>query len=26
VLINGLAIHAFGVGLPIAYFASRVRR
>ena len=23
VLINGLAIHAFGVGLPIAYFASR---
>lgn len=26
VLINGLAIHALGVGLPIAYFASRVRR
>ena len=25
VLINGLAIHAFGVGLPIAYFASRCR-
>lgn len=25
VLINGLAIHAFGVGLPAAYFASRVR-
>ena len=25
VLINGLAIHAFGVGLPIAYFASRRR-
>lgn len=24
VLINGLAIHAFGVGLPAAYFASRV--
>jgi hypothetical protein len=23
VLINGLLIHAFGVGLPIAYFASR---
>ena len=23
VLINGLAIHAFGVGLPAAYFASR---
>ena len=23
VLINGLAIHVFGVGLPIAYFASR---
>ena len=23
VLINGLAIHAFGVGLPVAYFASR---
>ena len=26
VLINGLAIHALGVGLPAAYFASRVRR
>lgn len=26
VLINGLAIHAFGVGLPAAYFASRIRR
>jgi hypothetical protein len=26
VLINGLVIHAFGVGLPAAYFASRVRR
>ena len=26
VLINGLAIHMFGVGLPAAYFASRVRR
>ena len=25
VLLNGLAIHAFGVGLPAAYFASRVR-
>jgi hypothetical protein len=25
VLINGLAIHAFGVGLPAAYFASRMR-
>jgi hypothetical protein len=25
VLINGLLIHAFGVGLPISYFASRVR-
>jgi hypothetical protein len=25
VLINGLAIHAFGVGLPAAFFASRVR-
>jgi hypothetical protein len=23
VLINGLLIHAFGVGLPAAYFASR---
>lgn len=23
VLINGVLIHAFGVGLPIAYFASR---
>ncbi|MEY4093686.1 MAG: hypothetical protein RLZZ53_885 [Acidobacteriota bacterium] len=23
VLINGLLVHAFGVGLPIAYFASR---
>jgi len=26
VLINGLAIHALGVGLPSAYFASRTRR
>jgi hypothetical protein len=26
ILANGLAIHAFGVGLPAAYFASRVRR
>ena len=26
VLINGLLIHAFGVGLPIAYFASMTRR
>ena len=26
VLINGLAIHAFGVGLPAAYVASRARR
>jgi hypothetical protein len=26
VLLNGLAIHALGVGLPAAYFASRVRR
>ena len=26
VLINGLLIHAFGVGLPAAYFASRIRR
>jgi hypothetical protein len=25
VLMNGLAIHAFGVGLPAAYFASRRR-
>ena len=25
VLINGLAIHALGVGLPAAYFAARVR-
>ena len=25
VLINGLAIHAFGVGLPAAFFASRRR-
>ncbi len=25
VLINGLAIHALGVGLPAAYFASRIR-
>ena len=25
VLINGLAIHAFGVGLPAAYFASKRR-
>ena len=25
VLINGLAIHAFGVGMPAAFFASRVR-
>ena len=26
VMINGILIHAFGVGLPAAYFASRVRR
>jgi hypothetical protein len=26
VFINGLAIHAFGVGLPIAYFASKTSR
>jgi hypothetical protein len=26
VLLNGLAIHALGVGLPAAYFASKVRR
>lgn len=25
VMINGLLIHMFGVGLPAAYFASRVR-
>ena len=25
VLINGILIHAFGVGLPAAYFASRTR-
>ncbi len=25
VLINGLLIHAFGVGLPAAYFASKIR-
>jgi hypothetical protein len=25
-LLNGLAIHAFGVGLPIAWFASRSAR
>jgi hypothetical protein len=25
VMTNGLLIHAFGVGLPAAYFASRVR-
>ena len=25
VMINGLLIHAFGVGLPAAYFASRIR-
>jgi hypothetical protein len=25
VMINGILIHAFGVGLPAAYFASRVR-
>lgn len=25
VLVNGLLIHAVGVGLPSAYFASRVR-
>ena len=25
VMINGILIHAFGVGLPSAYFASRVR-
>jgi hypothetical protein len=26
ILLNGLAIHALGVGLPAAYFASRIRR
>ena len=26
ILMNGLAIHALGVGLPAAYFASRMRR
>jgi len=26
VLINGVLIHAFGVGLPAAYFGSRIRR
>lgn len=26
VFVNGLAIHAFGVGLPSAYFASRTSR
>jgi hypothetical protein len=25
VMINGIVIHAFGVGLPAAYFSSRVR-
>jgi hypothetical protein len=25
VIINGLLIHAFGVGLPAAFFASRIR-
>ena len=25
VMINGILIHAFGVGLPAAYFASRSR-
>ena len=25
VLVNGILIHAFGVGLPTAYFASRIR-
>ena len=25
VMLNGVLIHAFGVGLPAAYFASRVR-
>ena len=25
VLINGLLIHAFGVGLPAAYFSARIR-
>jgi len=25
VMINGILIHAFGVGLPAAYFASRIR-
>lgn len=25
VMINGILIHAFGVGLPAAYFSSRVR-
>jgi hypothetical protein len=26
VLVNGILIHAFGVGLPVAYFASRARK
>lgn len=25
VMINGILIHAFGVGLPAAYFASKTR-
>lgn len=25
VMLNGILIHAFGVGLPAAYFASRIR-
>ena len=25
ILVNGLLIHAFGVGLPAAYFASKIR-
>ena len=25
VMINGILIHMFGVGLPAAYFSSRVR-
>jgi hypothetical protein len=25
VMINGIVIHAFGVGLPAAYFSSRIR-
>jgi len=25
VMINGLLIHMFGVGLPAAYFSSRIR-